>query len=1017
MILSKETNRFDLTLCPAAPRSPDFSHEPEDVRLLQRPQETSKANDAKKPEESFNRTDQLPASCSPEPSSFTQSVSREIQQPTYLDAPRSPDTKPAPNRTDPVPSSTHSLKTRYRDSCPDLVVDPMSDVATAIEIGSSPVRDEAAHSEPKHAGTNTSRRISLPIDPHPPTSSELSELSSSRFNSHDFGDDRSSTSPKSTPTGGDSLISKFMRGELSSNGSDSSRKRKRPSPSFYPPDHNSPTGLQSSASANTVSHPKLTQTVPRPSNETSRQDASYPSPARPDSPTPLTATSLSQGQISFSRAVPPLVPSSQESDDASEGILSDRSSHAGRLKLEDYATPNFLDGCESDSDSSDLPDISELTRAASIRHSATQAKASAPSTRPQYSLQNSLATLANHQKRISATQERIDEYSKSLAETNSSENDSVSSELEDEINPRERQRDLLSGVVKAEDDNEGDHLDKIVQALDRAEVLRGEIEWHFFDSNYSEGELWTPDLSSSLSSEWTDDWGDPEFRQQAFNSGFAEQRAALKNLSETTEDLLWDAAIFEPRGELARAYMSTLTASASAKFCVRHRQIQKTLERLGAKSDALDSTAKVKPTGKPSASLPHRVARRLIWLVRILGDNASYMDFDSSLYAIQMLLRLSLDNEIAKHMELRLRIDSALVAIANSLPGVKADEGLTQVSEQVFKTVGHPMLFRRLLDSIPDTSARLHYLKRRLALAFFMKDAAVLKTALTDSACLTSRIVDLLRKDARFDHTSPTVDYRHLSALIAMLDIGIASGFDPPPSSPTKLSLSQETLYSPFNLRKPPSTIGRLKQPSSLKQPSPKAREETFNAQIDAISVQISSLFARIVDAGAAHMARTEAKGVLERLMYRLDFGVRTRIRPRRDVYDSVLDRMVKVGETQKRRSSGLMEGFLNGRGQKRERDEDASDSADGDWRREKKKRVSFKDPTPEPEEPPGGDGVNEKHPDGAESDMVDDEEALNRVTGNDDSTDEEDNSEPKTSFATYPSGDESFVTAASSPH
>lgn len=65
---------------------------------------------------------------------------------------------------------------------------------------------------------------------------------------------------------------------------------------------------------------------------------------------------------------------------------------------------------------------------------------------------------------------------------------------------------------------------------------------------------------------------------------------------------------------------------------------------------------------------------------------------------------------------------------------------------------------------------------------------------------------------------------------------------------------------------------------------------DTFNDSVDQLHAVLSRLNSRIVDTGASHMLRTEAKTVLSLLLLRLDYAVRTRRRPRRNVFASVVE-------------------------------------------------------------------------------------------------------------------------------
>lgn len=61
--------------------------------------------------------------------------------------------------------------------------------------------------------------------------------------------------------------------------------------------------------------------------------------------------------------------------------------------------------------------------------------------------------------------------------------------------------------------------------------------------------------------------------------------------------------------------------------------------------------------------------------------------------------------------------------------------------------------------------------------------------------------------------------------------------------------------------------------------------EKVFNENVDALARQLRNLSGRILDSGASHLKRTECKVVLDRLVYRLEFAVRTKAMPRKNLF------------------------------------------------------------------------------------------------------------------------------------
>jgi hypothetical protein len=98
-----------------------------------------------------------------------------------------------------------------------------------------------------------------------------------------------------------------------------------------------------------------------------------------------------------------------------------------------------------------------------------------------------------------------------------------------------------------------------------------------------------------------------------------------------------------------------------------------------------------------------------------------------------------------------------------------------------------------------------------------------------------------------------------------------------------------------------------------------KQAEKKFNESIDELATAVRELSARIIDAGAAHMTRTEAKVVAESIVQRLEFAVRTREKPLRDW----------GGIKQNEEGSGLMKKWVGSTKPKTEGDETRGPSPD----------------------------------------------------------------------------------------
>ena len=142
---------------------------------------------------------------------------------------------------------------------------------------------------------------------------------------------------------------------------------------------------------------------------------------------------------------------------------------------------------------------------------------------------------------------------------------------------------------------------------------------------------------------------------------------------------------------------------------------------------------------------------------------------------------------------------------------------------------------------MPVSSPCLGLFRRRLSLAFFFNDTIYLSKQ-------TEKLVNLGSISHRLTQPGYAIgehtDFAELAASISMLSIGVDNG-DPP--------------------------LAGLNRKA----------ESAFDKAIDMLAREIKSLNDQIVDTGASHMRRTQAKQVLEAFHSRLLFAVRLKPPPK----------------------------------------------------------------------------------------------------------------------------------------
>ena len=168
---------------------------------------------------------------------------------------------------------------------------------------------------------------------------------------------------------------------------------------------------------------------------------------------------------------------------------------------------------------------------------------------------------------------------------------------------------------------------------------------------------------------------------------------------------------------------------------------------------------------------------------------------------------------------------------------ISNQEKIMPVINATFFGVTDAQLRLQLLNHIPATLPRLSLLRRELSLAFFFDDPAYLGKKPME--LLDFKEIMLQLQKPQFAIARDT-DYTKLAATMGLLDIGLDDG-DPPDSS-----LDPEL-------------------------------ENDYNRKVEKLAKVIRSMFTKIVDSGASHMSRTEAKDSLEAFHSRIIYAVRTK--------------------------------------------------------------------------------------------------------------------------------------------
>ena len=163
---------------------------------------------------------------------------------------------------------------------------------------------------------------------------------------------------------------------------------------------------------------------------------------------------------------------------------------------------------------------------------------------------------------------------------------------------------------------------------------------------------------------------------------------------------------------------------------------------------------------------------------------------------------------------------------------------------KILNFVDNPVLRLQLLRCIPAHSPRVHYFRRQLALGFIFGAKILSKSEDPFKTFMLAR--NKLREE-QFDVNDDT-NYVEITALISVLDIAIDNG------------VSKSSFENPIE-------------------------EKAFNREVDALARVVKGILSRIVDTGASFISRTEAKEALDSVYNRLLYGVRTKEKPKPQIF------------------------------------------------------------------------------------------------------------------------------------
>ncbi|KAJ0336384.1 hypothetical protein COL922a_008037 [Colletotrichum nupharicola] len=247
-----------------------------------------------------------------------------------------------------------------------------------------------------------------------------------------------------------------------------------------------------------------------------------------------------------------------------------------------------------------------------------------------------------------------------------------------------------------------------------------------------------------------------------------------------------------------------------------------------------------------------------------------------------MLLRMAADKMVIENPDVLMAHQLALAELVDNVQDGVWNEFCTEICSSLYHGFDKASLRILPLTCMPVTSSKLHELRRRLAVSFFLRDAALADQH--PDTTMSLRLVIARVKDSDFQLSRKT-DYADLKAQVLLLDMAVDDG-------------------------------------SFTSNKDDREHEKNFDAEIDDLAQRLKAIWRGINDTGAANLTRTEAKSVLEWVGQRLSYSVRTRPPPTQSIFGDQGPSSAK-----KRRQQDFMKKFVHGRKNKEVTKEESSDA------------------------------------------------------------------------------------------
>ncbi|KAL2269517.1 hypothetical protein VTJ83DRAFT_1701 [Remersonia thermophila] len=400
------------------------------------------------------------------------------------------------------------------------------------------------------------------------------------------------------------------------------------------------------------------------------------------------------------------------------------------------------------------------------------------------------------------------------------------------------------------------HGDKLLRAVKRAEANVEKKVWYFFDRQPDANEAAVHVHKAFPKSTATGVWSmlaSDKTRSEVFEDGLPYNvECRMRNLPDEIFEWVLHEAPWEKSRRLRDEYVRLLGACSHQISRVLDEQaVLAMFQALGASERALGSAAG--PRGaEPEQGGPYPEQARvpLETVLLILGATAHGANLQALTQATSILLRLGIDHIVREDQAIATAYQDALLRLVSAVSFRAWNSFCGDVSDSLYNHTQSSTLRWNAVSAIPLLHARLAELRRRLALVFVFDDPRRAYSPAAETFSIRS-VIDRLEHADEFVIDRNTTDFPELLSLCELLIVAVGDG-NPPPLDDDDVS------------------------PEAIRQ---------HNAEVDELARKIKHMWSNIHEQGAAYVSRLEARSHLKDFERKLHHVIRTRPRPKEDIF------------------------------------------------------------------------------------------------------------------------------------